>query len=42
MVKNLPKQIGKMYLALDSCIKKTIQYFSMSSNIMPFRHLHVL
>ena len=36
------KQTDKMYFALDSCIEKTIQYFSMSANIMPFRYLHVL
>ena len=43
MVKTLLKQTGKMYFALDSCIgKKAIQYFSMCSNIMPFRYLHVL
>ena len=30
-----------MYFALDSCIDKMIQCFSMSSN-MPFRNLHVL
>ena len=36
------KQTDKMCFALDSCIEKTIQYFSMSSNIMPFRYLHVL
>ena len=42
MVKTLPKQASKMYFALDSCIEKTIQYFSISSNIIPFRYLHVL
>ena len=33
IVKALPKQASKMYFALDSCIEKTIQYFSISSNI---------
>ena len=42
MVKTLPKQTGKMYFVLDSYMEKTIQYFSMPANIMPFRYLHVL
>ena len=42
MVRTLPKQTGKMYFALDFCTEKTIQYFTMSSNIMAFRYLHVL
>ena len=42
MVKTLPKQTGKMYFALDSCIEKKIQYFSMASNIKLFRYLYVL
>ena len=42
MVKTSPKQTGKMYFVLDFCIEKIIQYFDMSSNIMPFRYLHVL
>ena len=42
MVKTFPKQTGKMYFVLNFCTEKMIQYFGMSSNIMPFRYLHVL
>ena len=40
MVKTIPKQTCKMHFALDSCIEKTIQYFSQLHICMCYNPLY--